>query len=135
MASLAATLGDGKWPRTGGWEDYPTEFRAAICISGAYDLVKLDWGAGWAPPGEPFPTAREYASPIHHVGPDNRPQLLLHSDDDPSIPIEQVLRMDAALREAHAPCKFVRYRDQGHIFITDECIRQSRDYIAGFDGD
>ena len=133
MASLAATLGDGKWPRTGGWEDYPTEFRAAICISGAYDLIKLDWGAGWAPPGEPFPTAREYASPIHHVGPDNRPQLLLHSDDDPSIPIEQVLRMDVALREARAPYKFVRYRDQGHIFITEECIRQSRDYIAGFE--
>ena len=67
------------------------------------------------------------------MAPDNRPQLLLHSDDDPSIPIEQVLRMDAALREAGAPYKFVRYPDQGHIFITEECIKQSRAFIASFD--
>jgi pimeloyl-ACP methyl ester carboxylesterase len=53
--------------------------------------------AGWVPPGEPFPDAREYASPIRYVAPDNIPQLILHSDDDPSIPIEQVLRMVAAL--------------------------------------
>ncbi len=132
MASLAATLGEGKWPRSGGWEDYPGAFRAALCISGAYDLPKLDWGAGWAPPGEPFPAARAYASPIQYVSRDNVPQLLLHSDDDPSIPIEQVLRMDAALREAGAPYKFIRYKDRGHIFITDECIKDLRDYIAGF---
>jgi acetyl esterase/lipase len=132
MASLLATLGEGKWPRTGGWEDYPTTFRAALCVSGAYDLVKLDWGAGWAPPGEAFPAAREYASPIRYVSADNKPQLLLHSDDDPSIPIEQVLRMDAALREAGAPYKFVHYKDEGHIFITEECVKQCREYIASF---
>ena len=93
LASLAATLGEGRFPRTGGWDEYPSSFRAAICVSGAFDIVSLDWGAGWAPPGEPFPDAREYASPIRHVAPGNVPQLILHSDDDPSIPIEQVLRM------------------------------------------
>lgn len=129
MASLAATLGDGKWDKTGGWDEYPTTFRAAICASGAYDLVKLDWGAGWAPPGEPFPDAREYASPIRYVARDNRPQLIFHSDDDPSIPIEQVLRMVAALKAAEAPHKFLHYKDRGHMFITDELIRESLAYI------
>ena len=62
MASLAATLGEGKFPKAGGWDEYPSTFRAAICVSGTYDLVSLDWGAGWAPPGEPFPDAREYGS-------------------------------------------------------------------------
>lgn len=132
MAALAATLGEGKFPRTGGWDDFPMRFCAAISVSGAYDLVTLDWGAGWVPPGEPFPTAREYASPIRHVHAAATPMLLLHSDDDPSIPIEQVLRMDAALEEVGAPHTFVRYRDQGHMFITDEVIGQCRKYIDAF---
>jgi acetyl esterase/lipase len=68
MVSLAATLGNGNFPLSGGWDDFPASFLAAISVSGTYDLVKLDWGAGWVPPGEPFPLAREYASPIRHVG-------------------------------------------------------------------
>ena len=130
MASLAATLGGGRFPRTGGWDEYPSTFRAAICVSGCYDLVSLDWGAGWAPPGEPFPDAREYASPLRHVAPGNAPQLIFHSDDDPSIPIEQVLRMTAALEAAGAPYEFLRYTDRGHMFITDEVIERSRRFIA-----
>ena len=130
MVSLAATLGDGRFPRTGGWEDFPTDFRAAISVSGCYDLVKLDWGAGWVPPGEAFPAARQYASPIQHVSADAKPLLILHSDDDPSIPIEQVLRMDTALTQAGAPHRFLRYRDRGHMFITDDVISESRSFIA-----
>jgi acetyl esterase/lipase len=130
MVSLAATLGDGRFPRTGGFEDYPTTFAAAISVSGCYDLVRLDWGAGWIPPGEAFPQAREYASPIRHVTAGSRPMLILHSDDDPSIPIEQVLRMVDALKAAEAQHRFLHYRDQGHMFITDEVIAQSRRYIA-----
>jgi acetyl esterase/lipase len=129
MASLAATLGEGRYLKSGGWDDYPTNFRAAISVSGAYDLVKLDWGAGWAPTGEPFPHAREYASPIRHVHAGATPQLLLHSDDDPSIPIEQVLRMERALIDVGAPHRFIRYTDRGHMFITDDVIRHSREYI------
>ena len=130
MASLLATLGEGKFAKTGGWDEYPSTIRAAICASGAYDLVKLDWGAGWVPPGESFPDAREYASPIRYVSPDNIPQLILHSDDDPSIPIEQVMRMVAALEEAGAPHKFLHYKDRGHMFITDEVIKESLKFIA-----
>jgi len=134
MASLLATLGEGKFAKTGGWDEYPSTIRAAICASGAYDLVKLDWGAGWVPPGEPFPDAREYASPIRYVAPDNTPQLILHSDDDPSIPIEQVLRMVAALEEIGAPHKFLHYKDRGHMFITDEVIEESLKFIAEWSG-
>jgi acetyl esterase/lipase len=132
MVSLAATLGNGDFPLSGGWDDFPASFRAAISVSGTYDLVKLDWGAGWVPPGEPFPHAREYASPIRHVSVATRPLLLLHSDDDPSIPIEQVLRMEAELRRAGAPHRFVRYQDRGHMFITDEVIAHSRAFIDSF---
>lgn len=130
MVSLAATLGEGRFPQTGGWDDVPASFAAAISVSGCYDLVKLDWGAGWAPPGEHFPQAREYASPLRHVHAGSTPLLLLHSDDDPSIPIEQVLRMDAALAGAGSPHRFIRYRDRGHMFITDEVVSEARSFIA-----
>ena len=45
MVSLAATLGDGPYPRTGGWEKASNDIRAAISVAAAYDLVSLDWGA------------------------------------------------------------------------------------------
>ncbi|MCH8053797.1 MAG: alpha/beta hydrolase, partial [Planctomycetes bacterium] len=39
MASLAATLGKGNFKNTDGLEDVSDNFRAAISVSGAYDLV------------------------------------------------------------------------------------------------
>lgn len=129
LVSLAATLGDGRWERTGGWEDQPHTFTASISVSGTYDLRNLDWGSGWLPNGEPWDAAREYASPIRHVAPHNRPQLLLHSDDDNSIPIQQALDMVAALDAAGATHEFVHYTDRGHMPIDDEIIVQSRDFI------
>lgn len=129
MVSLAATLGDGKFPRSGGWEDFSSRFRAAISVSGAYDLVKLDWGAAWCPPSEPFPSAREYASPIHHVSGRSKPLLVLHSDDDASVPIDQADRMVAALKQAGVPHRFVRFKNRGHMFMPPECVEAAREFI------
>jgi hypothetical protein len=50
--------------------------------------------------------------------------------DDPSISIEQVLRMQAAQERAGAHHHFVRYRDRGHMFITEQVIAQSCKLIA-----
>src|SRR5262245_48919490 len=47
LVSLAATLGDGPFPRTGGWEKHPNTIRGAISLSGPYDLEKLSWGSLW----------------------------------------------------------------------------------------
>ena len=69
-----------------------------------------------------FPMRGNTRRPSAMWRPDNSPQLILHSDDDPSIPIEQVLRMVAALEEAGAPHKFLHYKDRGHMFITEEVI-------------
>ncbi len=67
LVSLAATLGDRQFMKTGGWEDQPCNFRAAISVSGGYDLLKLDWACGWITPGVPWDEARRLASPIEHV--------------------------------------------------------------------
>jgi len=129
LVSLASTLGEGRFARSGGWEDQPHTFTAAISVSGAYDLRRLDWGSGWMPLGEPWDAARRYASPIEHVAADNRPQLLLHSDNDNSIPIKQAISMVDAMKTAGAPHEFIHYTDRGHMPIDDEVVKQSRAYI------
>jgi len=122
LVSLAATLGDGPLMRTGGWEDQPGDFRAAISVSGAYDLLKLDWGCGWITPGMPWDDARRLGSPLEHVSPDTKPMLVFHSENDGSIPYNQAERMAEALAENNVHHRFVSYPDRGHILLTEEFV-------------
>jgi acetyl esterase/lipase len=133
MVSLAATLGDGRFERTGGWEDFSNTFTAGISVAAVYDLQKLDWAAGFLNPGESWDVTRRYASPQEHVSVDSTPLLVLHSDNDRSAPISQALNMVEALRQAGARHEFVHYTDDGHMQITDEVIAQSRRCITGME--
>jgi len=144
-AALAATLGPGQYPRTGGWENAGTDIRAAISISGAYDLNTLSWGNLWTPiagdPSTGFTTlsgavleeARRVASPIRNIGPATKPILIIHSDDDRSVPIQQAVDMDKALEAAKVPHKFIHYTDKGHIGLTPFANEEARAFIAGLE--
>lgn len=129
MVSLAATLGDGPYPRTGGWEKASNDFRAAISVAAAYDLVSLDWGALWTPPGVAIEEARVLASPTQHVTKTSKPLLILHSDNDKSVPIANALTMIEVLEKAGARHTFHRYPEMGHMGINDEVIKQSLAFI------
>mmetsp|Transcript_12472 Transcript_12472/g.40800 ORF Transcript_12472/g.40800 Transcript_12472/m.40800 type:complete len:292 (+) Transcript_12472:263-1138(+) len=136
MAALAATLGQGKFAKAGGWEAESHDFTAAICVSGAYDLVALDWGSGWIPPGEPWDAARFYASPINHISVDGGatrkplPLLILHSDDDHSVPCEaQAVTFVDALNKQGADVTFLRHQDRGHMLLTPENINAIQHFI------
>ena len=129
LVSLAATLGEGRFPRTGGWEDQPDTFTAVISVSGTYELRSLDWGSGWMPFGEAWDEARRYASPIEHVSAHSRPLLIMHSDDDQSIPIQQALDMVSTLQDAGTPHEFRHYTDRGHMPINDEVVAESLSFI------
>ena len=129
MVSLAATLGDGPYPRTGGWEKSSNDFRAAISVAAAYDLVALDWGALWTPPGEEVEAARTLASPTQHISKQSKPLLILHSDNDGSVPIANALTMVEALEKAGATHTFHRYPEMGHMGINDEVIEKARAFI------
>jgi alpha-L-fucosidase 2 len=129
MVSLAATVGDGPYPRTGGWEQARNDFRAAISVAANYELTTLSWGNIWTPAdGDPV-EARKAASPVNHVGKDTRPLLILHSDNDQSVPIENALLMVEALKKAGAPHVFHRYPDMGHMGINAEVILRAREFI------
>ena len=83
--SLAATIGDGPFPRTGGWKDASNDVRAVISVAANYELTTLSWGKIWTPAsGDPV-EARTFV--------------------------------------------FHRYQDAGHMGITDEVIKRSREFI------
>ena len=129
MVSLAATLGDGPFKRTGGWETATNNFRAVISVAANYELTTLSWGGIWTPTDGAPVKARELASPVNHVKQEMRPLLILHSDNDRSVPIGNALLMVKQLEESGAPHQFVRYGDMGHMGINEEVIRRAREFI------
>ena len=129
MVSLAAIIGDGPYKRTGGWEDASNKVRGVISVAANYELNTLSWGDIWTPPGVDPIEARKIASPVTHVKQDMTPLLILHSNNDRSVPIDNALMMVEALKKAGAPYEFVRYPNAGHMGITDEVIKQARRFI------
>ena len=134
MVTLAATLGEGPYPRTGGWEQARSDIRAVISAAGAYDLNTLSWGNLWTPvTGDPI-EARRLASPLHHVRAGNKPMLIIHSEDDRSVPIQQAIDMAAALARAGVQHRFVHERDWGHMSVTPQVIEHTLAFIAEVEG-
>lgn len=129
LVSLAGTLGEGPFAKTGGWEDQSADFRAVISVAAPYELPTLDWGQHWAPRGEDLDVARKLASPINHVTAKIKPILIIHSDDDRSVPIRQAVDMVAALEKTQARHRFVHYHDKGHMGITADVIQEALAFI------
>lgn len=131
LASLVATVGDGDFPRTGGWDKARSDVRAAISVAAPYELNTLSWGNLWTPISGDITAARRQASPIFHLSAASRPLLVIHSDDDQSVPVQQALDMVKALEAAKVPHKFIRYTDRGHMGLTDQVLREARAFITG----
>lgn len=129
MVSLAATLGCDAYAKTGGWDSADAKIAGAISISGAYDLVTLDWGSGWCPPGVPWEVARAQGSPANHVRRDSVPLLVLHATDDRSVPISQADTFVEKLRTVGARHEYQRYDTGGHLKVTPPVYDASRAFI------
>ena len=54
------------------------------------------------------------ASPVTHVKASSPPTLLLHGDADDTVPYDQSVAMEAALRKAGAPVKLIRIAGGAH---------------------
>ena len=70
---------------------------------------------------------------MNHVRTDVPPFLILHSDDDWSVPIANALLMVDALNQAGARLTFHRYEKLGHMGINDEVIARTREFIASLE--
>jgi dipeptidyl aminopeptidase/acylaminoacyl peptidase len=73
--------------------------------------------------------ARRLASPIRHVSAKTKPMLILHSDDDGSVPVQQAIDMAAALEKARAPHRLSIHKKKEHMRITAEVIQETRAFI------
>ena len=129
LAALVATLGDGPYERSGGWDEARSDIRAAISAAGPYELNTLSWGNLWAPVEGDATEQRRIASPIDQINAATKPILIIHSDDDRSVPVQQAHDMTAALEAGNIPHRFVHYTDRGHMRITDEVIAETRAFI------
>jgi acetyl esterase/lipase len=130
MVSLFATAGDAGFPRVGGWEKARTDVKAVISVAATYELNSLSWGNLWTPVDGKVEDARRLASPINHVNSSMKPLLVIHSDDDKSVPVQQAADMVEKLKAAGVQHRYVHYTDKGHMGITDDVIREARAFIA-----
>jgi acetyl esterase/lipase len=151
MVSLVAAAGEAGFPRVGGWEKARTDVRAVISVAATYELNSLSWGNLWTPvdsaqagapatrtlrggveakPVAGVEEARRHASPITHVNPSMKPLLVIHSDDDKSVPVQQATDMVEKLKAAGVQHRYVHYTDRGHMGITDDVIKEARAFIA-----
>jgi acetyl esterase/lipase len=130
MVSLAATLGDGPYPQAGGWDGARSDVRAVISVAGAYDLNTLSWGNLWTPVSGDVIEARRLASPMTHVNAATKPTLVIHSDDDRSVPVQQAVDFVEKLKASGVTHRFVHYTDRGHMGITEDVVKEARAFIA-----
>jgi dipeptidyl aminopeptidase/acylaminoacyl peptidase len=99
-------------------------------VAGAYDLPSLSWGTLWTPVSGDVDAARRLASPTTHVTATTKPILVIHSDDDKSVPVQQAADFVDRLKSAGVVHRFVHYTDKGHMGITDDVIREARAFLA-----
>jgi dipeptidyl aminopeptidase/acylaminoacyl peptidase len=125
-----ATLGEGGHPRVGGWDKARSDVRAVISVAATYELNTLSWGNLWTPIAGNVEEARRLASPIAHVSPAMKPLLVIHSDDDKSVPVQQAVDMVGKLKASGVQHRFVHFTDRGHMGITDEVIKEARAFLA-----
>lgn len=130
MVSLFATAGEAGFPRVGGWEKARTDVRAVISVAGTYELTALSWGNLWTPITGDVSEARKHASPINHVSASTKPILVIHSDDDKSVPVQQATDFVEKLKATGVQHRYVHFTDKGHMGITDDVIKEARAFIA-----
>jgi len=130
MVSMIATAGEAGFPRVGGWEKARTDVRAVISVAGAYELTTLSWGNLWTPVDGKVDEARRHASPVNHVSAATKPILVVHSDDDKSVPVQQAADFVEKLKAAGVQHRYVHFTDKGHMGITDDVIKEARAFIA-----
>lgn len=93
-----------------------------ICVAPIYPVVSLE--PALAHPGSrqlmlganPTPAQVAAHSPDRNVPKDAPPHLLVHAEDDDVVPVENSLRLHAALRAAKVPAELHLFANGGHGF-------------------
>jgi acetyl esterase/lipase len=124
-ALLATTGGRPELEGASGSPGADSAIQAAVCVAAPSDLSRM---GGWhnepdspealllgGPPGERVDLARQ-ANPLSYIHPAVPPMLLIHGEDDDTVPVSQSQILYDALAQAGLPATFVRLPRSGHNF-------------------
>jgi acetyl esterase/lipase len=138
LAALAAFTADGPG---GGDGDPAAQVAAVSAVAAPSHLTSLGAAHDRASSaasrlvGGPLPDLREAAlraSPLVHVSADDPPTLLVHGKADDRVPVDQTLRLGAALDAAGVDCTTV-ILDAGRAIALDEASPAGRELLHFLD--
>jgi len=94
----------------------PSDFKTMGTVSGFERHASADSPESALLGGTPDkkPETAATASPVTHATPDDPPFLIIHGDQDRTVPPDQSRRMDAALREVGVETKLIILPGSGH---------------------
>ena len=128
LAALAAlTANDQKLQP--GFERVNTSVAAAIALYGDYDWLDTPGRAGYLAPVMKSTPAEDHeawaqASPLYHVRPDAPPFLVIHGDQDMTLPVANARRFAKELRRvSQNPVVYAELPGAQHIFDMFRSIR------------
>lgn len=127
LAMLAATApASANLEGSGGWAKVSSRVSAVLSWYGPTDFSvgPTAFERGHGPSikdflgGTPEENPENYknASPIHWVRKGDPPLLMIHGQDDTTVPFDQSLRMEKAYRAAGNSAKLIPVRNAGHNF-------------------
>lgn len=114
-----------------------TVFRCGVAIASISDLVSC-WGTANNPPfyeyllgGRPAEQSALYLerSPVIRLGPDSRPTLILHGQQDRCVPVSQAQELYAGLRALGIDAELVVYPREGHQAKEPAHVEDQRERI------
>ncbi|MFC1715590.1 alpha/beta hydrolase fold domain-containing protein [Candidatus Poribacteria bacterium] len=128
VAFLGTSGGVEELEGDGGWPEYSSRVQAVVDFFGPTDFLKM---GGWhdaadSPESQLVggkiadkPEMVKMANPITYITPDDPPFLIVHGEEDNTVPINQSELLHEALEKAGVEVSFVRVKRGGHGFRGD----------------
>lgn len=135
LVALLGTAGDVKgFEGAGGWEQQSSRVQAVADFFGPSDIYSmgdspsaLDHNAPDSPEAKLIGGAikenkakADAASPITYVSKDDPPFLIIHGDKDMTVPMQQSVVLEAALKKAGVDVTLIIMPGEGHGFKSRE---------------
>lgn len=125
---------------TGTLEDFDEPAEDQTASSRPNAMILLNPVVDTMPPGYTgkalAPEGVESLSPVHHVKPGVPPTLICHGTADKTVPIENVVRFQQAMKAAGNRCELKGFEGQGHGFFNHrpETMDNYNAVVAAMDG-
>jgi dipeptidyl aminopeptidase/acylaminoacyl peptidase len=92
------------------------------------------WFSEWENGGTPYanPQGYEQFNPVNHVADWTKPELVIHSQRDYRIPVEQGLATFGALQRKGVPSQLLYYPNENHWVLKPQNLVQWHDTVFGW---